>query len=146
MSGSPRGRLGRNILVAAAGSVILAAAAGGGLWARSDRHESSAPAVQAAAAVPPVSAGSLAIRATNGGYTPHTVYIVGSEEQAASVLRGINDANVIRDSQNLPPLLDEVVVASSDEEASAIMAGENDSNAILAALYRVENRIVNLRG
>jgi hypothetical protein len=145
MSGSPR-RLGRKFLVATAGVVVVAAAVGGGLWARSDRQESASPAVQAAVAVQPASINSLAVSLASGGYTPHTVYIVGSEEQAASVWSGINDANVIRDNQNLPPLLDEVVVAQSDDEVAAMVAGFNDGNAILAALYGAENRIVNLRG
>ena len=145
MSGSPSGRLGRKFLVAAAGSVVLAAAVGGGLWVRSDRQEAASPAVQAAVAVQPVSTGSLAVARASGDYAPHTVYIV-TQEQAASVWGGINDANAIRFAANEPPLLDEVVVANSDEEAAAIVAVMSDSNSILAALYGVENRIVNLRG
>jgi hypothetical protein len=39
-----------------------------------------------------------------------------------------------------------VAVAHSDDEAAAFVSGFNDGNTILAALYGVENRIVNLRG
>ncbi len=145
MSGSPRGRFGRNVLVGAAGSVVLAAAIGGGLWSRSDRNESASPAISAAAAVQPPSGPSLASSLATAGYTPHTVYIVGSEEQAALVRAGINDANAIRSTANEPPLLDEVFVAGSDADADALGSAETAANEILAAQYGVENRIVDLR-
>lgn len=145
-SGSPHGRLGRKLFVTAAGSLVLAAIVGGGLWARSGNHAPASPAAQAPAVVQAPATGALAVRASDGGYTPHTVYIVGSEEQAASVWADINDANVIRNDLMLPPMLDEVVVAATPESAAAVIAGFEDGNRILAALYQVENRIVDLRG
>lgn len=144
MSGSPRGRLGRNILVAAAGGVVLAAAVGGGLWVQSARHESASPVVHAPAVAGQPLGQSAAVNHVSGAYTPHTIFIVGSEEQAATVSAALNDANLIRHGAGEPPLLDEVVVASTDDAASAVVSAETDRNAILATQYGVENSIVDL--
>jgi hypothetical protein len=79
-------------------------------------------------------------------YTPHTIYIVGSEDQAATVSAAISEANAIRSNMNEAPLMDEVVVAMSDDQAAAIESALTDSNGILAGLYGVENSIADLRG
>jgi hypothetical protein len=125
------------VLVLAAAVVIVIA-----LWSQSGGSDESSVPVQAA---PALVAPGLTISRTDNFYTAHTVYIAGSEEQAATVLAGINDANVIRDSMGLPPLLDEVAVATSGDEAASIQAAESDLNRILVALFQVENRVVDLR-
>jgi hypothetical protein len=144
MSGGPRGRFGRNILVAAAGSVVVAAALGGGLWVHSARFESPSPVVHSPAVAGQPLGKSAAVSHASGGYTPHKIYIVGSEEQATTVSGALNDANAIRNEAGEPLLLDEVVVATSDEAAAAVVSAETDRNGILATQYGVENTIVDL--
>ena len=142
MSASPKGRFGRKILVAAAGSVVLASAVAGSFMARGNSNESAAPAVHAAVqqSTQPVSFSHTA------GYTPHTVYIVGSQEQAAQITAAFNDANLIRSNINESPLMDEVFVAESDGSAASVVLAESDANRIRFDMYGVENRSVDLRG
>lgn len=145
IASSPNGRPGRNIVIAAAGSVIVAAAVAGGLWARSELGGSSAPAVEIPAGVPSDSTVDWATRSTEGAYTPHTVFIVGSADQGGVVQGYLNDADAIRSALRLSPLRDEVTVAASSEEATAIVAAETAANDILATQYGVANSIEDLR-
>ena len=142
MSASPSGRFGRKVLVAAAGSVVLASAVAGSFMARGNSNESAAPAVHAAVqqSTQPVSFSHTA------GYTPHTVYIVGSQEQATQITVALDDANRIRSNVGESPLMDEVFVAESDASAASVASAETDANAILVVAYGVENRIVDVRG
>ena len=143
MSASPKGRLGRNILVAAAGSVVLASAVAGSLWVRSSTNEAASPAAHA---VVSQSTQSVSFSHAAGGYTPHTIYIVGSQEQAAQISAAIEEANVIRANMNEALVTDEVIAAVSQDRAAAIVSAETEANGILASLYGVENRIADLRG
>jgi len=145
MSDGPRLRFGRNILAGAATSIVLTAAVGGGLWLRSDRHEAASPVAQAPAATGRPVALSVPVSHPRSSYTPFTIYIVGSDDQAETLSAGFSDANVIRLYEGESPLLDKVVVASSDEAAAAIVAAETEANRILVAEFGVENRIVDLR-
>ncbi len=144
-SGSYKRVAGRPVIAAFAAATVTAATVVAViaivLSSRGSAAEPSMPVQTAPALVAP----GLTISRLHDPYTTHTVYIVGSEQQAASVAAGINDANAIRDNLQLPPMLDEVVVVSSDEEAAVIVARENAINTILQSSYRVENRVVDLR-
>ncbi len=142
VSGSYKRVAGHPVLAAVATAAVMAATVLAlVLSSRANSDEPSMPVqVQTAGLAP-----GLAISEPNSGYAPHAVYIVGSTEQSASVRAGINDANAIRDAQRLPLILDEVLLAASDVEAAQIAAAEEDANRILAVLYRVENRVVDLR-
>ena len=147
VSGSPRGRFGRKLFIAGGTGVVLAAvAAVGVLSTRSDPHESASPAVQAPAAIQQSSAPFEGIHRANGGYTPHTIYIVGSDRQASDLRNGIDEANGIRASFGEPFLLDEVVVVFSNEDAAVAFAAQAAANEIFLAEFGDENRIVDLRG
>jgi hypothetical protein len=141
-SASPKGRFGRTVLVAAVGSVVLASAVAGSFMARGNSNEAASPAP----AVVQQSTPSFTVSHATGGYTPHTIYIVGSQEQAAQISAAIDQANLIRSNINESPLTDEVIVAVSQDRAAAIVSAETDANGILASLYGVENRIADLRG
>jgi len=131
---------------------VLALSAGatppGNEAAPATRHSPGPVAGQRSAAVPPdrpaVCAPGTAPTSTN--FTPHTVYIVGSEERARLVWSGIHDSNAILRDLGLPPLLDEVVVAASSDDLAIAMAAINAANRVLLDLYGVENLIVDLRG
>ena len=146
MSGGPRGHFGRKLLIAGGTGVVLVAVAAGVVSSRSDRHEAATPAVLAPAAIQQSSAPFGGINRASGGYTPHTIYIVGSEEQAALVQAALEDANGILVGINERPIHDEVIVAVSADEGSFAFAAEIAANEIVFAQYGVENRIVDLRG
>jgi hypothetical protein len=136
MSGSPR-RLGRNIVVAA-GSVVLAAAVGGGLGARRSPEAACRP--PRVAVVGPAATESSWSPGASRGYTAHTVYIVGSEEQATR----FGPASMTP----TPSATTSTRRRCSTKSCRALRRGSrrvrygvNDYNRILAGSYQVENRI-----
>ena len=102
MSGPRKGHTGLNVLAGAiATGAFLTASVG--LWAynsQDTRTIPQAPAVEVAKpALPPVT-----FTSTFGRSTPYTLYIVSSEERAAAVRAGLEDANVVRAAANEAPL------------------------------------------
>jgi hypothetical protein len=138
---------GRNALLATVGATVVfaAAAAGAVVVARSDGSAPAAPPVVAAAAQP---SSTNAVASASSYDAPHTVYVVGSEEQAAMIRTGLSDAASIRMAVGEPPLPDteSVVVATSDDEAATIIQGINEANGIRATVGLAENTVVDLRG
>lgn len=117
MSGVSR-RFGRRTLLATlGGSVILVTAVGAGLWARSGSGESSSPAVQAVAAQASLNS---AVAPAAASHTRYTVYVVGSEEEAASVEAGIDYGNSILAANGEPPFSYSVFLAEPGEQASHV--------------------------
>ena len=144
MPGAPR-RLGRNALLATlGGTIILAAvAAGAVVVTRSDSSAPAAPPVAVAAAQPSfTNVGASASSAD----APHTVYVVGSEEQATLIRAGISDSDSIRMAVGEPPLLESVVVAASDDEAATALQAINEANVIRATNGLAAYTVVDLRG
>lgn len=137
LPGNPSGWLGRTIVATVAASLVVAAVVGAGLWSRGGGQETTIITVPP----PPAPAASFA-----RAYAAHTVYIAASAGQATELSAAINDANAIRSANNDTLLADEVLVAATDGDAAALVSAETDANAILAALYGVENRIVDMRG
>lgn len=144
VSRSPGSRLGRNALVAAIGAsaVIGGTVFATGLWTGAD---DSGPSPSAGAVTSPAGSG-ITLSYAAAVLSPHNVYIVGTEDQAATIAANLNEANAIRDRSSEPALLDEVLVARSDTEAAAIVAAVNEANAILAAQGLTTNVVVDLRG
>jgi hypothetical protein len=138
---------GRNALLATVGGTIVlaAAAASAVLVARSDSREPVSPPVVAAAAQPSF---TNAVASASSYDAPYTVYVVGSEEQAAMVRTGFSDAASIRAAAGEPPLpeTESVVVAPSDDEAATVVQAINEANGIRATVGLADYTVVDLRG
>jgi phage-related protein len=114
-SGHPR----RNLLVATA-ALALAAAMIVSVWPRGAGHESSAPAIKA-----PVAGGQLLVQTGPGrvaGSATHTVYIVGSEAEAARIRGYLSESDSMRANVGEMPLDDEVRVAAAGSDATRPLA------------------------
>lgn len=141
---APRG-FGHNALVGIiGGAFLLSFVVAAGLWV-SSRGDSSSPAAPAVSsnAVSQASRSASTFATTNAG-GGHTVYIVRSEEQAATVMAGIDEANAIRALSGEPLLLDSVVVAGSAAEAAGISDAVTEGNRIFAGLGVSEETVVDL--
>ncbi len=142
LSNEPAGHLWRNVVVAVlGGAVVLAAIGGASVWYRGGAAEES----QVQAVTAPATTGA-AVRHPAARSAPHTVYVVGSEEQALAVSTALGESAAIRNAAGEPPLLDEVVVVNSDEEAAAVKDAMAELNRILDSQRLPENLVVDLRG
>ncbi|MGD9894862.1 MAG: hypothetical protein AB7R89_03735 [Dehalococcoidia bacterium] len=94
-------------------------------------------------AVPPVMAMSVPRMATAGAVEVLTVYVVGSEEHAASVQVAQEEANSIRHAEGEPPLR-YVVVVVSPANAEAVLAAIWD-DARMEGADGISLQVVDLR-
>lgn len=76
--------------------------------------------------------------------TDRAIIVVRGPEQAATVRRAVNEANVIRDAFGLSPILDDIVVVHSDTDFARLGDAIAEGNRIRATLG-VEDRLVDLR-
>ena len=145
VSGSYKRVTGRPVLSAVTAAAVVAAMAlvvvALVLSARGDSGEQRA-AVQS---VPAAAQSGLTGNGLTSGYVAHTVYIVGSAEQAVEMEAAMNDLNATRAQLQLPLLQDEVLVASSDADAATLTSGQEELNRVLVGLFTTENPIVDLR-
>ncbi|MBI5946984.1 MAG: hypothetical protein HY875_02460 [Chloroflexi bacterium] len=144
-SGAFKHGTGRLILAVAGGAILLAGVAAAGVWAYHSGDSPSATVAPLAAVVPAASGAPVASPAGQSR-RGETVYIVGSEAQAAGVMAGISEANVIRAVSGEPPFLDTVVVVASDAQAAEVMNAVVEGNRTLAARGEPERTVVDLRG
>ena len=121
----------------AAGSLLVAA----GLWAQSIGGESLTPdsrLTTGQAFIPQPHFGSV-----DEGLV-RTVFLAGSEAQAATMRANLNEADSIRNQQGLAPMLDDVLVAATQADADRLTGLIEEGNRILAAVGR-PYRVVDLR-
>lgn len=72
-----------------------------------------------------------------------TVYIVGSEGEAADLRVSLRDANIVRAHDGLPPLRHAVMVAATPAEAVELVAALADGNRVLGEFGHAE-RVIDL--
>ncbi|MCE7928611.1 MAG: hypothetical protein HUU14_00825 [Dehalococcoidia bacterium] len=141
------GHLGRRTLFAAlGGAVVLVAAFAAVVFARGGSEESPPVAAPAAAALAvEAKSASLGDIVVSPAPAARTIYVVSSEEQAASVSEGLAESNAILGALGEPPQLASVLVFSSLIEDGALFQSLIEDNAILRALGLPEDVIVDLR-
>jgi len=138
----PHGFRGNTLVAVIGGAILLGGLVAAGLRVNT-RSDSSSPAASInAGSRPAQAAGLFASTSTGGG---HTVYIARSEQQAATVMTGIDEANAIRSLSGEPLLMESAVVAGSEAEAAAVTGAFTDGNRIFAGLGLREDTIVDLR-
>ena len=141
---APR-RFGRNaVLATIGGTIVLAATVTGVLMVRSaNREPVSAPV--AVVAEPAFTSVVVSASSSDG---PHTVYVVGTEEEAATIRTGLSEAVRIRATvgEMSLPEMESVVVASSDDDAAAVVQGINEANGIRADAGLPAYAVLDLRG
>jgi len=99
------------------------------LAARSDTGEALIPS------------GAPAARAENERV--HTIYIVGSQDQAGTLCWSLEDGNRIRAEFGLSPMLDAIAVVAAPADGERLVQAIDDGNRIMVPGQR-DVRVVNL--
>ncbi len=73
-----------------------------------------------------------------------TVYLVGTEDAAASLRAQINELNAVQMILGVPLYRSHVIVTESADDARVVIAAIREGNGVLAA-FGAEDRAVNLR-
>jgi hypothetical protein len=120
-------RFGRHFVLGAAIGGLMIAGAATALWARGNGGPSSTPRDETAFTV---TGGVATSSFRNTPPPPSTVYLVGSEDEAAYLRAAMADSDSIRAAAGLAPLNETVVVVSSEAEADMIRAGVTDASTI----------------
>lgn len=137
--GAPRHSLGKPLLGVLVAGVIILTAIGAGVWSRGGSDE----VVQSPQ--PPVTVPTPAPQLAEHERV-HLVYIVSDEERAHLVQAAIDEANVYRRLDGLPPVLATVLAADTEAEAVQMKEAFIEGNRILAGLGLPEDIVVDFRG
>ena len=133
----PSPRRGPNRLLIGLAAAALAVAVGAGIW-QAQRNDSAGETATAPAAGVERPAGARAAESAP------TIYLVGSQAEAAKVQAFINEADAVRAHLGEPPLVEQVaVVAPENADAFLRIMGEQD--AVRAGLGLPSVRVVDLR-
>jgi hypothetical protein len=135
--GAPRHSFGKPLLGGLAAGIIILSAFGVGIWTRSGSDE-AVPATE-----PPVT--SEIPREAPEYEKVHIVYIVSDQERARLIQAAIDEANVYRRLDGLPPILAAVLAAETEAEAVQVKEAFIEGNPILAGLGLPEDVVVDLR-
>ena len=133
-----RNRFAKQYILPAVGAALaIAAVAGVGVWQASDGGDGAE--TPAATAVQPY---TFTAGATED--VP-TLYIVGSDEQAAAVRFGLDELNNIRATGSIGSVADDALVVGSAEDEENLKLAILETNAIRFALGLPEVEVVDLR-
>jgi len=132
VAGAPKQRRTLSPLAIGGAALVLAAAAGLATWQGIARRETSAPVTESS--VVAIAPATAQLAGATPLSTDLTVYLVGSQSEAARVMGVIAAGDRLRDQFGNPPFNAQVVVVTSAEEEAAIERAHADTNSYRAGM------------